>query len=58
MAKKQRNSPERALMLEERRFRQKARSGGTMRGVPAWKNRRTGEPHEHARQTARYAARP
>lgn len=51
MAKKHRNSPERAEMLEKRRRDQEARGpASSMRGVPAWMNRRTRKPHENNRQ--------
>lgn len=78
MAKKYRNSPERADMLAARAERQLNRVPGFTRMhrkprghmgkwdptgdtvpldrphfVPAWINRRTGMPHEHARQRAR-----
>ena len=54
MAKKQRNSPERADAMSRRGAEQWARSGSLrMVGVPAWQNRRTRKPHEHNRQRAR-----
>jgi len=51
MAKKQRNSPERADAMSRRGAEQWARSGSLrMAGVPAWRNRRTRKPHEHNRR--------
>lgn len=63
----QRNSPERKTMLIKRRVRQESREYGywpSHKGarfypeerpklIPAWMNRRTGKPHEHARAKAR-----
>lgn len=63
----QRNSPERAKMLLERRVRQEAREYGfwpSYKGarffpeerpklIPAWQNRRTGKPHKHERANSR-----
>jgi hypothetical protein len=53
MAKKQRNTKERALMLAKRTVRQLARFGTQFVGVPANINRRTGQPHTNARENAR-----
>lgn len=50
----QRNSPERADMLAVRARNQRNRTGSmSVVGLPAWKNRRTGKPHDHARAKAR-----